>query len=284
MLVNDRIFTRVTPEKVHGILEQCRRTFAGRSVAAGGGAPLMTSPTRTGSLTFSAIALGSGLEAALAKEPSEVLAEIGRSGLRGRGGAGFPTSLKWSMAAEASGEKKYVVCNADEGEPGTFKDRVILTDFADLVFEGMTIGARVIGARYGIMYLRSEYTYLRPHLESILARRRTENLLGKNIAGREGFDFDIDIHMGSGAYVCGEETAMIESLGRPSRRAAQPTAVPDRHRLSRPADHRQQRGDLCVGRLHSGPRGRMVQEPRHRQVVRLQAVQRFRRLQAARRL
>jgi [NiFe] hydrogenase diaphorase moiety large subunit len=172
----------------------------------------MTSPTRTGSLTFSTIAPGSGLEAALAKDPAEVLAQIGRSGLRGCGGAGFATSLKWSMAAETPGEKKYIVCNADEGEPGTFKDRVILTDFAELVFEGMTIGARVIGAKYGFMYLRSEYTYLRPHLEFVLTRRRSENLLGKNIAGCEGFDFDIDIHMGSGAYVCGEETAMIESL------------------------------------------------------------------------
>jgi [NiFe] hydrogenase diaphorase moiety large subunit len=172
----------------------------------------MASPTRTGSLTFSDIAAGSGLEAALGSTPSEVLALISRSGLRGRGGAGFPTSLKWSMAADVEAPKKYVVCNADEGEPGTFKDRVILTEFADLVFEGMTIGARVIGARHGIVYLRAEYTYLRPHLEAALQRRREQGLLGQGIAGRKGFDFEIDIHMGAGAYVCGEETAMIESL------------------------------------------------------------------------
>ena len=172
----------------------------------------MSNTTRTGPLTFSTITPGSGLTAALAQEPADVLAEIGRSGLRGRGGAGFPTSLKWSMAADVAAENKYVVCNADEGEPGTFKDRVILTEFADLVFEGMTIGARVIGARHGILYLRQEYTYLRPHLEEVLARRRKENLLGTAVAGRPGFDFDIYIHMGSGAYVCGEETAMIESL------------------------------------------------------------------------
>ncbi len=172
----------------------------------------MTSQTRTGSLTFSSVAPGSGLQVALAKEAAEVLADVGRSGLRGRGGAGFPTSLKWKLAAETPGEKKYVVCNADEGEPGTFKDRVILTDFADLVFEGMTVGARIIGARRGIMYLRSEYTYLRPHLEAVLARRREMNLLGKDISGCKGFDFDIEIFMGSGAYVCGEETALIESL------------------------------------------------------------------------
>ena len=171
----------------------------------------MTSPTRTGALTFSAIAPGSGLAAALSQTPSAVLGQIAGSGLRGRGGAGIPTSLKWSLAAEAAAQK-YVVCNADEGEPGTFKDRVILTEFADLVFEGMTIAARVIAARHGIVYLRSEYTYLRPHLETVLARRRQEGLLGHDIAGQKGFDFQIDIHMGSGAYVCGEETAMIESL------------------------------------------------------------------------
>ncbi len=172
----------------------------------------MTSPTRTSSLTFSSIAPGSGLNVALAKEPAEVLADVARSGLRGRGGAGFPTSLKWKLAAETPGAEKYVVCNADEGEPGTFKDRVILTDFADLVFEGMTIGAKIIAARRGIIYLRAEYTYLRSHLESVLARRRRENLLGENVAGCKGFDFDIEIFMGSGAYVCGEETALIESL------------------------------------------------------------------------
>jgi [NiFe] hydrogenase diaphorase moiety large subunit len=163
-------------------------------------------------LTFSRIEAGAGLAVALGRNAADVLAEIGRSGLRGRGGAGFPTSVKWKLAAETEAEKKYVICNADEGEPGTFKDRVILSEYADLVFEGMTIGAQVIGARYGIVYLRSEYTYLRPHLEQVLQRRREEHLLGKDICGRPGFDFDIEIHMGAGAYVCGEETALIESL------------------------------------------------------------------------
>ena len=168
--------------------------------------------TRTGELTFSKIAPGSGLAAVVAGSAEKALSVVERSGLRGRGGAGFPTSLKWKMAAEIPAEKKYVVCNADEGEPGTFKDRVILADYADLVFEGMTIGAFVIGARRGIVYLRAEYTYLRPHLETVLARRREQNLLGRSVGGREGFDFDIEIHMGAGAYVCGEETALIESL------------------------------------------------------------------------
>jgi [NiFe] hydrogenase diaphorase moiety large subunit len=116
------------------------------------------------------------------------------------------------LAAKSEGDLKYVVCNADEGEPGTFKYRVILTDYADLVFEGMTIGAMVIGAAQGIVYLRAEYTYLRKHLEQVLRRRREQGLLGKDAAGRPGLDFDIEIRMGSGAYVCGEETALIESL------------------------------------------------------------------------
>jgi [NiFe] hydrogenase diaphorase moiety large subunit len=163
-------------------------------------------------LTFDEIILGSGLTPALRSNPREVLAVVDASGLRGRGGAGFPTSLKWRMAAETSGDQKYVICNADEGEPGTFKDRVILSDYADLVFEGMTIAALVIGAQHGIVYLRAEYTYLRRHLEEVLARRRREGLLGTTIGGRKGFNFDIEIRMGAGAYVCGEETALIESL------------------------------------------------------------------------
>lgn len=172
----------------------------------------MTAGTRTSSLTFDAIEPESGLRSALARPSADVLSEIAASGLRGRGGAGFPTSLKWELAAKTQGEPKYVICNADEGEPGTFKDRVILAEHADLVFEGMTIAARAIGARHGLVYLRAEYTYLRPHLEAVLARRLQENLLGENVGGRRGFTFDIDIHMGAGAYVCGEETALIESL------------------------------------------------------------------------
>jgi [NiFe] hydrogenase diaphorase moiety large subunit len=165
--------------------------------------------------TFDSIEPESGLKAALGRSRADIIAEVSASGLRGRGGAGFPTGTKWNLAAAArvrEGGTKYVVCNADEGEPGTFKDRVILTEYADLVFEGMTIGGLAIGATVGILYLRGEYVYLRPHLEQVLEKRRREKLLGPRIAGREGFDFDIRIQMGSGAYVCGEETALIESL------------------------------------------------------------------------
>jgi len=169
-------------------------------------------PTTKSRLTFAEVETGAGLAAALERPGADALRKIESAGLRGRGGAGFPTSLKWELALKSPGEKKYVICNADEGEPGTFKDRVILSDYADMVFEGMTIAARVIGAREGIVYLRAEYTYLRRHLEAVLQRRRDQGLLGTGVGGQEGFDFDIHIHMGSGSYVCGEETALIESL------------------------------------------------------------------------
>jgi len=168
--------------------------------------------TDTSRMTFSNVEFGTGLGKALELSPEKIIGMITESGLKGRGGAGFPTDLKWKLAANAKDDLKYVVCNADEGEPGTFKDRVILTFFAELMFEGMTIGSRAIGASKGIIYLRGEYTYLRAFLESKLAKRREVGLLGKNVLGINGFDFDIEIRMGAGAYICGEETALIESL------------------------------------------------------------------------
>ncbi len=140
------------------------------------------------------------------------LEEIKRANLRGRGGAGFTTGLKWEACRNAPGQPRYVVCNADEGEPGTFKDRVLLARQADLVFEGMTVCAHVVGARQGFLYLRGEYRFLLDPLNAVLDRRRAAGLLGNGILGRAGFDFDIEIRLGAGAYVCGEESALIESL------------------------------------------------------------------------
>ncbi|MBL8348618.1 MAG: NAD(P)H-dependent oxidoreductase subunit E [Rubrivivax sp.] len=158
---------------------------------------------------------GEALHATLARGADATLDEIAGSKLRGRGGAGFATGQKWRLARAApvpEGGTRVVVCNADEGEPGTFKDRVLLTRHAEAVFEGMTVAARVLGARQGFVYLRGEYRYLLDGLREVLARRRAAGLLGHGIAGVEGFDFDIDIHLGAGAYVCGEESSLIESL------------------------------------------------------------------------
>lgn len=167
--------------------------------------------SHVGTLTYSEIEAATGLKAALAKPRADVIAEISASGLKGRGGAGFPTGVKWNLCAAAQGDK-YIICNADEGEPGTFKDRIILTDYVGLVFDGMTIAGYATGAHKGIIYLRGEYTYMLPRLEEVLEWRRKANLLGGNINSTEGFNFDIEIRMGAGAYVCGEETALIESL------------------------------------------------------------------------
>ncbi|HEU0186555.1 MAG TPA: NAD(P)H-dependent oxidoreductase subunit E, partial [Gallionellaceae bacterium] len=155
---------------------------------------------------------GAALAALLARGTVETLQEIRASKLRGRGGAGFSTGTKWESCRAAHGAHHYVVCNADEGEPGTFKDRVLLTGYADQVFEGMTLCARIIGARRGFLYLRGEYRYLLEHLQTVLERRREQRLLGTSILGCADFDFDIEIHLGAGAYVCGEESALIESL------------------------------------------------------------------------
>ena len=147
-----------------------------------------------------------------AQGPIATLEEIKRSNLRGRGGAGFTTGIKWEACRHATGLARYVVCNADEGEPGTFKDRVLLASHADLVFDGMTVAAYAIGAGHGFLYLRGEYRYLLDALEATLERRREAKLLGNGICGQAGFDFDIRIHVGAGSYVCGEESALIESL------------------------------------------------------------------------
>ena len=144
--------------------------------------------------------------------PEQVIEEIKTSNIRGRGGAGFPTGLKWEFCRKAKGDKKYILCNADEGEPGTFKDRVILTERPKLLFEGMVIAGYSIGATEGILYLRYEYKYLKHYLENILEEARGENLLGKDIGGIKGFNFDIRIQLGAGAYICGEESALIESV------------------------------------------------------------------------
>jgi len=143
------------------------------------------------------------LRRSLAMTSQEVITTIAESGLRGRGGAGFPTGTKWKSCRRAAGDEKYIICNADEGEPGTFKDRVLLTRAPELVFTGMAVAAHAVGAGHGIVYLRGEYAYLRPYLDAQLAALRAEGSLGAH--------FDIRIQLGAGSYVCGDESALIES-------------------------------------------------------------------------
>ena len=155
---------------------------------------------------------GDGIRQALRRTPTAFLEEVRHSGLRGRGGAGFSTAFKWNSCREAEGSDKVIVCNADEGEPGTFKDRVLLHSHFEQVIDGMTIAAYTVGARHGFVYLRHEYQFLLPDLVASIQARHQQGLLGTDILGRAGFDFSIGIHLGAGAYVCGEESALLESM------------------------------------------------------------------------
>jgi [NiFe] hydrogenase diaphorase moiety large subunit len=189
----------------------------------------------SGEVLLGAVPEDAGLLAAKKLDPSAIIDMVEASGLRGCGGAGFTTGRKWRMAAAAPSERRFIICNADEGEPGTFKDRVLLTERANLVFEGMTIAARAVGAQSGIFYLRGEYAYLRNYLETVLAERRAKELLGAAILGDKGYDFDIRIQMGAGAYICGEEGALISSCeGLPGEPKTRPPFPVTRGYLGHP--------------------------------------------------
>ncbi|HTL83509.1 MAG TPA: NADH-quinone oxidoreductase subunit NuoF [Bacteroidia bacterium] len=153
----------------------------------------------------------SALEKALKKKPEELVEEVKKSGLRGRGGAGFPTGMKWSFIAKPEGVPRHLVCNADESEPGTFKDRFLMEKKPHILIEGMIISSFALGANVSYIYIRGELLYVYHILEKAIAEAYAAGLLGKNILGT-GYDLDLYVHPGGGAYICGEETALIESL------------------------------------------------------------------------
>lgn len=152
-----------------------------------------------------------GLRAALSMSAEDIVREVTESGLRGRGGAGFPTGVKWNTVLGAPGSRKYVVCNADEGDSGTFSDRLLMEGDPYCLIEGMIIAALAVGASQGYLYLRSEYPHARRTLESALAHARRAGYLGTDLCG-SGSAFDIELRLGAGAYICGEETALLESI------------------------------------------------------------------------
>ena len=158
--------------------------------------------------------------------PVDVINEIGKSGLKGRGGAGFPTGMKWRFVSQTDSYPKYIICNADESEPGTFKDRLILEGDPHSIVEAMAIAGYAVGANAGYIYIRGEYELAQQRLHKAIGQARQLGFLGENLFG-SGFDFDIHIHTGAGAYICGEETALIESIegrrGEPRSRPPYPT-------------------------------------------------------------
>ena len=229
MLVDGVVFTDLTPESVGEIVaglkggstaeqlanpRQLPRDDRGYVEALSGSTVYTTGPVFfRGETDHESL-----LARCRAQSSDEVIATLTESGLRGRGGAGFPTGIKWQTCRAAPGASKYIICNADEGEPGTFKDRALLTHEPDTVFAGMAIAAHAVGAAgadsaavpvHGIVYLRAEYAYLADYLESRLAALRERGVLGHSVDGSGGFD--IRIQLGAGAYICGDESALIES-------------------------------------------------------------------------
>jgi NADH-quinone oxidoreductase subunit F len=152
-----------------------------------------------------------GLRRALELASTALIAEVKASGLVGRGGAAFPTGVKWEGAAQATGETKYMICNADESEPGTFKDRVLLEEDPHLLLEGLLIAAYAIGAAKGYVYLRGEYPNAHKSLTTAILEARNAGYIGENILGA-GFNFEVELRLGAGAYICGEETALFEAI------------------------------------------------------------------------
>jgi formate dehydrogenase iron-sulfur subunit len=152
-----------------------------------------------------------GIERALSLGPPAIIEEVVQSGLRGRGGAGFPTGIKWRTAAQAQAPQKYIVCNADEGDSGTFADRMIMEGDPFVLIEGMAIAGIAVGATKGYVYIRSEYPHAAATMEAAIAAARRGGLLGSRIAG-SSFAFDMEVRLGAGAYVCGEETSLLDSL------------------------------------------------------------------------
>jgi NADH-quinone oxidoreductase subunit F len=212
LLVGDSAMGRAAPERA---AEFCAGSIERPISFVSGDIRILTSNCGQGHCTsladYSSGGGYAGLKKALTMTPQDVIAEVKAARLVGRGGAAFPTGIKWEGAATATGEPKYIVCNADESEPGTFKDRILMEEDPHRTLEGMIIAAHAVGARHGYIYIRGEYPYAFKVMGNALDEARQAGVLGKNIFG-SGLDFDIEMRLGAGAYICGEETALLESI------------------------------------------------------------------------
>jgi [NiFe] hydrogenase diaphorase moiety large subunit len=210
-LINFHPFTHLNAIKVKDIIASLRKGIDVESLCDIPSDNVRYSPP-AGTVFFKDFSPGSVIKKAAILKEDGVLETLKRAELSGRGGAYYPTWKKWNAAKMQPAQPRYVICNADEGEPGTFKDRVLMNAQPETLIEGMMLCGFTIGATEGIIYLRGEYHWLKPKLEDVLEKYRKDGLLGKICAGIQGFDFDIRIQMGAGSYVCGEETALLESL------------------------------------------------------------------------
>lgn len=244
-LVGDIVLTRLTPERVRDIVTRLKSGARPQDLISARFDDMTpyermrgavdSNIRHAGPILLGPVPAEAGLNAAAAMTPLQCLDRIEAAGLRGCGGAGFPVARKLRAMAGAKAARRFVICNADEGEPGTFKDRVLLTERAHLMVEGMTVAAWATGARDGLIYLRGEYAYMREHILAVLDERRAGGLLGRAILGHAGFDFDIRLQMGAGSYVCGEASALISSCeGLPGEPKTQPPWPVERGYLGLP--------------------------------------------------
>jgi len=219
-LINFRPFIHLTPEKVKNIISELKKGTPIDDICDIPNDNIQYTPKNSKTVFFKKHTPFETLHQLSNYSPDEVIEIVKKSKLSGRGGAFFPTGLKWQLCKQQTESQKYIICNADEGEPGTFKDRVLMNKLPELLIEGMIMAAYAVGANKGFIYLRAEYHYLKEKLETTIIDFRKNKWLGKNIKARTPFEFDIEVFMGAGAYVCGEETALINSMegkrGEPS--------------------------------------------------------------------
>jgi len=211
-LINFHAFTNLTPKKVKTIVSKLKQGHSVESLSNYPKNNIQYKPSKSKTVFFKDYRPGKALQKLKNIDRDRVIDIVKDSKLAGRGGAFFPTGLKWQFCRDQESDQKYIICNADEGEPGTFKDRVLLNKLPGLVIEGMAIAGYAVGATKGTIYLRAEYYYLKEKIEKTITNFTNNGLLGKDILGIKGFDFNVNIHMGAGAYICGEETALIASM------------------------------------------------------------------------
>lgn len=205
-------FVNLTDEKVKDIVEQIRQGKKPQEICDDPADNIRYLPDNNKSVFFAPYSPGEAVATLQDLTPDAILDQLQKAVIKGRGGAFFPTWVKWNTCRKQSAYPKFIICNADEGEPGTFKDRVLLQSQTGSLLEGMIIAGFTVGASYGIIYLRGEYWWLEEKIQAEIVAFRSKGLLGPNAGGIQGFGFDIRVEMGAGAYVCGEETALLESL------------------------------------------------------------------------
>ena len=211
-LINFYPFTDLTPKKVKLIIQKIRNGENVKDFASKVKSKIQSIPKDNKAIIFRPYEMGKSIKEGLKYSPQEIVDKISKSKLLGLGGAFFPVGYKWQSCKNNDDDAKYIICNADEGEPGTFKDRALFQYLPGLLYEGMTLAGYATGAKEGIIYLRAEYQYLLPELEKLLETFYKNNLLGENILGVKGFDFNLRYQLGAGSYVCGAASALIESM------------------------------------------------------------------------